>query len=116
MVAPMKERRIFSIGTKVTEAEYSRLLAAVGMPQRVSEWVRETLLRAVDTEPAIATLFAEILALRTIIVNTHFSLAAGEQVSFEYLHQLVERADSNKFSRAQEQLIAARADRQTVGR
>src|SRR5262245_13737903 len=90
-------RRTVTIGTKVTAAEYSRLMAADEMPQRVSEWVRETLLRAVDTEPAIATLFAEVLALRSIILNTHFSLMAGEPVSVQYLRQLVEAVDSNKF-------------------
>jgi hypothetical protein len=71
MVAPVVASRIISIGTKVTQAEHSRLMAVVGTRQRVSEWVRETLLRAVDFEPEIATLFAEVLALRTIILNIH---------------------------------------------
>ena len=75
MKAPVRSR---SIGTKVTEEEYARLEAqAAERKQSLSEWSREAMLSAAESgtgTPAEQTLLAEVLALRTILVNLFFQL------------------------------------------
>jgi len=60
-----------SIGIKVSEEEYAQLEAMAG-GRAMSEWAREVLLRELDgrqARPAEETLLAEVLALRTILLN-----------------------------------------------
>ena len=69
MVKPVFRRK--SIGTKVSEEEYARLEALAG-GRALGEWVREVLLRELDgrqARPADEILLAEVLALRTILLN-----------------------------------------------
>ena len=51
-------------------------------------------------------LLVELLALRTIVVNLQFALAHGEPPTVEAMQRLIERADLEKFGRAQERLHA----------
>ena len=77
MVKPVFRRK--SIGTKVSEEEYAKLEALAG-GRAMSEWVREVLLRELDgrqARPADETLLAEVLALRTILLNALHRLAEG---------------------------------------
>ena len=77
MVKPVFRRK--SIGTKVSEEEYARIETLAG-GRAMSEWVREVLLREVDgrqARPAEQILLAEVLALRTILLNLHFTVAKG---------------------------------------
>ena len=72
MVKPVFRRK--SIGTKVSEEEYAKLEALAG-GRAMSEWVREVLLRELDgrqARPAEETLLAEVLALRTILLNAFY--------------------------------------------
>lgn len=53
------------------------------------------------------TVLAEIIALRTILLNAHYKLAHGEALTPEEMQKLIERADQDKFRKAQERLAAA---------
>jgi hypothetical protein len=107
----MARRRTRSIGTKVTESEYVALEAMAG-EQRLSEWVRQVLLAAVRSVPAEpVVVLAELLALRTILLNLHFAVTTGASLSADDMRQLIERADEDKWQKAEERLLSAIARR-----
>jgi len=106
MVKPVFRRK--SIGTKVSEEEYARLEALAG-GRAIGEWVREVLLRELDggqARPAEQTLLAEVLALRTILLNLHFTVAKGETITAEEMQAIIDRADAGKAKKAAERLAA----------
>jgi len=106
MVKPVFRRK--SIGTKVSEEEYARLEALAG-GRAMSEWVREVLLRELggrQARPADETLLAEVLALRTILLNLHFAVAKGEAITAEGMQAIIDRADATKVQKAIERLAA----------
>lgn len=98
----MASRRTKSIGTKVTLEEYARIQTLAG-EQPVSEWVRAALLKAADPAPD-ATVLAEVLALRTILLNLHFHLCSGAALTAETMQRLIERADLDKHQQAEARL------------
>lgn len=102
----MASRRTKSIGTKVTPEEYARIQALAG-EQPVSAWVRAALLKATDASPADSIVLAELLALRTILLNLHFHLGSGTPVAAETMQRLIERADQDKYQQAEARLTAA---------
>ena len=103
----MASRRTKSIGTKVTPEEYDSIRALAG-EQPVSEWVRAALLKAAaDTPAADAIVLAELLALRTILLNLHFHLSSGTPVTAETMQRFIERADQDKRQQAQARLAEA---------
>jgi len=101
----MASRRTKSIGTKVTPEEYAHIQTIAG-EQPVSEWVRGALLKAAEPSAADATLLAEVLALRTILLNLHFNLCSGTTVTAETMQRLIERADQDKRQQAEARLAA----------
>ena len=101
----MPSRRTKSIGTKVTPEEYARIQTLSG-DQPVSEWVRAALLKAADPPASDATVLAEVLALRTILLNLHFHLCSGTTVTAETMQRLIERADQDKRQQAEVRLAA----------
>ena len=101
------------MGTKVIEAEFALLeerARVAGL--RLAEWVRETLLAApVESGPDTAEVaLAEVLALRSLLLNLHFRAAKGEPVPEAEMRSLIERADGVKMQRARERLEAVRAE------
>ena len=102
----MTSRRTKSIGTKVTPEEYARIQTLAG-EQPTSEWVRAALLKTAAPPAADATVLAEVLALRTILLNLHFHLCSGTAVSAETMQHLIERADQDKQRQAEARLITA---------
>jgi hypothetical protein len=88
----------------VTEDEYARLEALAGT-QSLSEWMRQVLLKAAAPDPVVQ-LLAEVLALRTILLNVHFTISSGRALSVEDMQQLIERADQDKVERSHECLAA----------
>ena len=102
----MASRRTKSIGTKVTPEEYDCIRALAG-EQPVSEWVRAALLKAAADPPADAIVLAELLALRTILLNVHFHLSSGTPVTAETMQRLIERADQDKRQQALARLAEA---------
>ena len=103
----MASRRTKSIGTKVTPEEYDRIHALAG-EQPISEWVRAALLKAAADPPAADSIvLAEVLALRTILLNLHFHLSSGRPVTPDTMQRLIERADQDKRQQAEARLAAA---------
>jgi hypothetical protein len=107
----MASRRTKSIGTKVTPEEYDRIRALAG-DQPISEWVRAALLdAAAHGAEADSVVLAELLALRTILLNLHFHICSGAPVTAETMQRLIERADQEKRQQAEARLTApARSD------
>jgi hypothetical protein len=111
---PADQLRNRTVGSKMTESEYEQLLA---MAERegltLGEWCREVLLARANTnegkKPNIPeqTVLAEVMALRTILLNALFKLGQGQAFTAEEMQQLIERADGERFDRAQERLAAA---------
>jgi hypothetical protein len=89
---------------------------ARGAGMRLAEWVREALLAA-PVEPGMgsgvdsgAVALAEVLALRSLLLNLHFRAAKGEPVAEAEMRGLIERADGVKMQRARERLEAVRTE------
>ena len=60
-----------------------------------------------EVTPELAHIFlAELLALRTIVLNLHFALASGEALTEDTVDRLIERADHDKIRKAQERLAS----------
>jgi hypothetical protein len=104
----MATRRAKSISTKVTETEYDAVVRRAG-PLNVSEWARGILLRAAQPDPLHLLLLAELLALRTIVLNLHFAVAANGPPTVEAMQSVIDRADAEKWKRAEERFARPRA-------
>jgi hypothetical protein len=74
------------------------------VPETVSAWARDILLGAVQPDPLHFLLLAELVALRAILVNLNFSLAASAPPSQHEIQVFVERVDAEKFDKAQERI------------
>jgi len=103
MVKPVFRRK--SIGTKVSEEEYARLETLAG-GRAMSEWTREVLLREVDGRRTEEIVLAEVLGLRTILLNAFYKLAQGEKLTEEGMQAIIDRADASKLQKAAERLAA----------
>jgi hypothetical protein len=103
----MATRRTRSLSTKVTDVEYE-LAANAAAPLTISEWARKMLLQAVRPDPMVTALLAELLALRTILLNLHFALAEGKTVTADFMNALIERADHDKWKKVDDRLAAIR--------
>jgi hypothetical protein len=108
------QRRNRTVGSKVTESEYARLSTiAERRGVTLGEWCREVLLAcANDSQEVTVTaaekaLLAEVVALRTILLNALYKLAPQEDLTDQDLDRLIERADKDRFQRARERLAAA---------
>jgi hypothetical protein len=69
--------------------------------------VRDVLLKAAKPNAGEQTVLAEVLALRTILLNIHFAVSQGQTLTAEEMQQLIERADHNKLSKARQRLAEA---------
>jgi hypothetical protein len=103
MVKPVFRRK--SIGTKVSEEEYARLEALAG-GRALGEWVREVLLREADGRRTEEIVLAEVLALRTILLNAFYKLAQGEKLTEEGMQAIIDRADATKVQKAAERILS----------
>ncbi len=95
-----------SISTKVTDEEYAQFEALAG-EQTISEWARDVLLKATKLNAGEQTVLAEVLALRTILLNIHFAVSQGRTLTAEEMQQLIERADQSKLSKSRQRLAEA---------
>jgi hypothetical protein len=102
--------RTRSVGTKVTEEEYAQLETyALGRQSSISEWCREVLLERAEgamSHGTDAAVLAEVLALRTILLNLHFAVAKGEAITADEMQAIIERADRDKDMKAAQRLAA----------
>lgn len=110
--------RTKSIGFKVSEEEYAQLeRAAQESGQTLGEWCREAaVLASANGEPQAATgpggahaifasaVMAEVVALRAILLNMLFKIANGQTLTAEEMQRLIDRADSDKVTRARAHL------------
>ena len=103
----MATRRTKSISTKVTEAEHDEIVRRAE-PLTVSEWARAVLLAAAQPDPLHFLLLAELLALRTIVLNLNFALAASGPPTTEAMQALIDRADAGKLSKAEDRIATLR--------
>ena len=108
---PADQLRNRTVGCKMTEAECEQLIAVAERDGlTLSEWCREALLQQAGTQKPRAieeTVLAEVIALRTILLNAFYKLAQGEPLTPDEMQQFIERADKGKFRKAQERLAAA---------
>ncbi|MHB8540160.1 MAG: plasmid mobilization protein [Candidatus Acidiferrales bacterium] len=99
-----------TVGCKMTEAEYERLNTnAEERGVTLGEWCREVLLQHTNAMKPVAVeevLLAEVIALRTVLLNAFYKLAQGETLTADEMQRLIERADHDKFRKAQERLKA----------
>lgn len=102
----MPTLRTKSISTKVSEEEYEQL-EKLADGQTISEWTRDVLLKATTPNINEQIVLAEVVALRTILLNAFYKLAQGETLTADEMQRLIERADQDKFRKAQERLAAA---------
>ena len=102
----MPSLRTKSVSTKVTDEEYAQFEALAG-EQTISEWARDALLKATKPNAGEQSVLAEVLALRTILLNMHFAMSQGQTLTAEEMQQLIERADQNKLSKARQRLAEA---------
>ena len=99
-------RRVRCVSTKLTEADYATCLQRAGS-RSLGEWAREVLVEATMQRPIEELLLAEVLALRTIVINLQFAVATQGAPTPEQMQGLVERADRDKVQRAIDRLAAA---------
>ncbi|MGB8062898.1 MAG: hypothetical protein WCF26_13455 [Candidatus Sulfotelmatobacter sp.] len=110
MAKPKPILRTRTVSTKVTEEEFAGLEAqAAERGVNLSEWVREALLDRLkpDEIPGNATLLAEVVALRTILINLAGAQARGQAMSQEKIQELIAYADRERFRRAEERVSEA---------
>ena len=98
--------RTKGLSTKVTEDEYA-MFERLADGQTLSEWIRDVLLKAAATQRAEAVVLAEVLALRTIVLNLLFKISNGQPITAEDMQRLINRADGDKVQRAHERLTPA---------
>lgn len=103
-----------SIGMKVTEGQYADLdREALACGKTVGEWCREVILANVNGYgpksqqaggPEAQAIMAELVSLRTILLNVLFKHANGESLTAEEMQRLIERADADKLKKAAERI------------
>ncbi len=108
---PPEMYRIKSVATRLTEAEFAEVeVAAAKAGKKVSEWLREVALghiHAAAEEPADSVLLAEMMGMRSLMVNL-FAKASEGPISNEDLRKMSLYADSIKEQKAREFLAQRR--------
>jgi len=107
--------RAKSIATRITETEFAEIEAAAAAEgKKVSEWLREAALahargrRPDETDPF---LLAELMAIRTLVVNLFASASKGP-LNDESIRKMTAHADSIKLQKAEE-FLASRKEGKT---
>ena len=99
-----REVRSKSVGTKVSEAELRVLESrAERAGLTLSEWVRDVLLGSSVEQGTMAAeraILAEVLAMRTILLNFMLKVGEGNPIPEAASKKLIEWADANKMKRA----------------
>jgi hypothetical protein len=108
---PNEMYRAKSIATRLTEAEFASVeSAAAKAGKKVSEWLRDAALtqaRAAKEEPTDPILLAEIMGMRSLMLNL-FAKASQGPISVEDLRKMSAHADSIKEQKAREFLLQRR--------
>jgi hypothetical protein len=92
----------------VTPGEWVRdlVLAAFGKPAagRSAAGKPATEKPAVEATLGEQTVLSEVLAVRTILINLIYDLAAGHEIAPERMRELIAKADAGKVEKAIERL------------
>jgi hypothetical protein len=114
-ISPARESenyRVKQTGTRLTEAEFAEVeAAAAGEGTNISAWIRDAILarlhaaQGANTDPV---LLAELMAIRTLILNL-FAAASKGPLSDESLRKMLVYADSVKQQKADEFLVKLKA-------
>ena len=106
-----ESNRTKSIATRLTDAEFAEIeSAAASAGKKVAEWLREAALaqaRTAGEEKTDTVLLAELLALRSMVVNL-LAIASKGPLSDETLRKISAYADSIKDQKAEELLARKR--------
>ena len=101
-----------SIATRLTEGELAEVEAAASQAgKKVAEWLRDTALAAIRAPrevPTDAVLLAEIIGIRSLMVNL-FAQASKGPLTAEDIHKMRAYADSIKDQKAAENLSQRRS-------
>ena len=96
---PPRISRNRTVSTKLTEAEFAAVeRLAEGRSQWLSEWVRDILLSVVrDQQPQQGGVaFAEIQAIRLLLINTLEPLLRGDKMTPEQFKEMLRYVKTNK--------------------
>jgi hypothetical protein len=104
--------RTKSVATRLTEAELAEVEAAASQAgKKVAEWLRDTVLAAIRApreEPTDAVLLAEIIGIRSLMVNL-FAQASKGPLTAEDIQKMRAHADLIKDQKAAENLSQRRS-------
>jgi hypothetical protein len=96
-----RSQRTQSVGTKLTLQEESDVLSAAENAGKVpSEWVRDLIMRELQTSSTADAFLAEVLGVRLLLVNVLRPLAAGQKLSAEAFDKLLDDIGSTKYELA----------------
>ncbi len=98
-----------SIGTKLTQQEEKEILgAAESQGKAPSEWAREVLLDAARGQRHSdgVALFAEVQALRLLLINALEPLLRGDKMTAEQFKELLRYVKTNKRKAAADMLAS----------
>jgi hypothetical protein len=107
-----ESHRVKPTGTRLTEAEFAEVeAAAVRARKKVGEWLRDAALAQArssgHTDKTDPILLAELMAIRTLILNL-FAAASKGPLTEESLRKMLAYADSVKQQKADEFLVKLR--------
>ena len=74
----------------------------------VSEWARQTHLKALATGPDARLVLSEVLALRRVFLALQVDLLQGRELTEERIRAAMEEADRTKFEMAEKRISAFR--------
>jgi hypothetical protein len=104
-----RETRSESIATRFTRTEEKALLrVASDRGMNLREWAREVLLAAARGSRAVdeSALFAEVQALRILLINTLEPLLRGEKMTPEQFKEMLRYVKNNKRKAAADMLAS----------
>jgi hypothetical protein len=104
-----RETRTQSIATRFTRSEERALLrVAASCGKNLREWAREVLLDAANGQQhdGGAALFAEVQALRLLLINTLEPLLRGEKMTSEQFKEMLRYVKTNKRKAAADMLAS----------
>lgn len=104
-----REARTQSIATRFTRTEEKMLLrVAASEGRNLREWTREILLVAAQQQrqEAGAVLFAEVQALRLLLINTLEPLLRGDKMTPEQFKEMLRYVKTNKRKAAADMLAS----------
>ena len=107
--SPIRISRDRTVSTKLTETEFAQIERLAGdCGQWISEWVRHVLLDAArESEPLRQkAAFAELQAIRLLLINTLEPLLRGEKMGSDQFKELLRYVKDNKCKAAEEMLAS----------